>query len=535
MALTADDLKKMALGAFHLGEPSEYEAKAAQMRGPNALSVGDMIKAAALGPQIRTGAGENGAPLPAPPLTPEAPAPQAAQPMGLGMDGTAGLAGYGASESATPMSPELTASLMAQRQHGLGQQAAAESMLQPNEGVDAVRQGALQESQEAGKGLVDAQQRHAEAQDALLGEAAKAAQERAAVAQQQREEMDKRIAEAQKRADVLGDQATQAEAKNFWADKSTGSRILGILAQTLSGAANGLAGTPGAETPLDRVIREDFERQKVNLATKKDAAYRAEGALGQLMKQYTNKEEARNAAEIAAYKMVGIKSDQLTARLGGAEAAPKNAAVQAAVKQNIADRMEKQAQFSQESGRKTAEDATGDLMQGQRDSINLKIAEEARNKGYLNVPGVVEPQRKELFNPAFQKIHQNYSEAFANLKTIDGELSKPGLSVESFKKTGAANALLTGNVRQLLGTGANLSAREEADLNQLILSYTKGKSLDTLTPVDARTVVGAIRDALGNSWEARVRGQFGNVNLDEHDMTFGDIARMQNDKRRKAQ
>jgi hypothetical protein len=41
--------------------------------------------------------------------------------------------------------------------------------------------------------------------------------------------------------------------------------VLGIISQAFSGAANGLAGQPGAPTPLDRIIAEDLQTQLANM------------------------------------------------------------------------------------------------------------------------------------------------------------------------------------------------------------------------------------------------------------------------------
>jgi hypothetical protein len=53
---------------------------------------------------------------------------------------------------------------------------------------------------------------------------------------------------------------------DYFEDKTTLGKVMGIVAQALGGAANGLAGRPGDPTAMDRVIQADLDLQKAKYA-----------------------------------------------------------------------------------------------------------------------------------------------------------------------------------------------------------------------------------------------------------------------------
>ena len=114
--------------------------------------------------------------------------------------------------------------------------------------------------------------------------------------------------------------AANAQVKDFWADKSTSGRIMGVISQALAGAANGLSGQPGAPTPLDRIINMDLEKQKINLNNKNVAAQREEGILGTMQRQFDSNMAAHGAAYIAAVGQTDALAKQVAQKYATPEA-----------------------------------------------------------------------------------------------------------------------------------------------------------------------------------------------------------------------
>jgi hypothetical protein len=75
--------------------------------------------------------------------------------------------------------------------------------------------------------------------------------------------------EAQKQLDAQSMKVSQAaegvqnfQFQDYFADKGVFGKILGVVTAALSGAANSLAGQPGAPTVLDRIIQQDLDLQQ---------------------------------------------------------------------------------------------------------------------------------------------------------------------------------------------------------------------------------------------------------------------------------
>jgi hypothetical protein len=131
-----------------------------------------------------------------------------------------------------------------------------------------------------------------------------------AIANLDQDENDQQVARARAMNDMLGqmidagNQAATAAPHDFWADKSTSSRIFGIISQIAGGMANGLANQPGQPTPLDRVIQRDLDQQRLAFAQKSQSGNQASGIYNDLVKATGSTTEAYGALRIAAYKRV---------------------------------------------------------------------------------------------------------------------------------------------------------------------------------------------------------------------------------------
>jgi hypothetical protein len=124
-------------------------------------------------------------------------------------------------------------------------------------------------------------------------------------------------------------QAANSQIQDFFADKTTGGFVVGIISQALGGFANGLAGNPGAPTPLDRVIQRDFERQIQNQNQKGRTAAGEEGKLRVLMSQGLDQLQASAALRAALNDKIKVITDDVANRMGTPDALAKAAQIKA--------------------------------------------------------------------------------------------------------------------------------------------------------------------------------------------------------------
>ena len=137
---------------------------------------------------------------------------------------------------------------------------------------------------------------------------------------------------------------------NWWEHASTGSMILGLLSQIAAGAANGLAGQPGAPTPMDRVIERDLERQKMGLQQKSDNVQNARGVYNDLRGMIKDTVSTDAAFREIAYASVKARADGLAAATNDAAAKGKYLQISADMDRKIGEgRVKAQAYISEKS------------------------------------------------------------------------------------------------------------------------------------------------------------------------------------------
>lgn len=387
----------------------------------------------------------------------------------------------------------------------------ARALLGPQGEINTVNQSALDDIKAAGNVTEAAERKRGKGQAALAHDRAFKLEIQDRGDQERLKKRATMVREYQSRADILSEQAQNAEVKDFWADKSTGSRILGILAQTLSGAANGLAGNPSAPSPLDRIIDRDLEVQRANLQNKRLGADRAQNALAQVYNGFQQEDASISAYRQAATQWYMAKANELDAQFGTDTSHAKNLMIQAQGKQAIAKFQADQARHGAEAAEAEHRASDDNRVQLARDESNEYQADVARQDQGVEVPGVNGPVRKGVANSQWSKISQGFGGAFANLDHLQRLINKPGFNLADKLGADASAALLKGDARAILGTGANLSAEESKDLSSLIVSYLKQKgvkSIGELGAPDTNELVGAIRLSLARTWQSRVRSTF---------------------------
>lgn len=176
--------------------------------------------------------------------------------------------------------------------------------------------------------------------DAAVGKVLKGSNED--ISQLDQDEMDQQAIRARTMNDMLSqmldaaNQAATAAPHDFWADKSTSSRIFGIISQVAGGMANGLANQPGQPTPLDRVIQRDLDQQRLDFAQKSQSGNQASGIYNDLIKATGSTTTAYGALRIAAYKRVLGQIDEVGRQFPDLKASAELTAMQADVKNKLA-------------------------------------------------------------------------------------------------------------------------------------------------------------------------------------------------------
>lgn len=269
-------------------------------------------------------------------------------------------------------------------------------------------------------------------------------------------------------------EANQAELKNFWSDASTGAKIFGVLAQALSGAANGLAGNPSAVTPLDRLIDQDMHRQEGNLAQKNKTAYREQGMLGTIQKQTGDRVAALNAMKLAAWDRIERQTAELKGSMGGPVAAAQAEALDGLAKQ-------RKAMYSEKMGQILLEKAQQDKATAMKGLISLDTTQIARDKAralaaqnHFTLVGLKDDGsiNKTQYEKASVKS-ENYAAflaANAEMKRIAGE----GVALNRFEQKARYDKAAAGAqaaLRQIDVTGAALSEAELKNIMTRIPSY----------------------------------------------------------------
>lgn len=130
--------------------------------------------------------------------------------------------------------------------------------------------------------------------------------------------------------------ASTTSVYNWWAQAPTGAKILGLISQAAAGAANFLAGQPGAPTPLDRIIEQDLQYQMQKRQEAKDSVAFNKGIFQDMKQALSDTVTAYSASMEIAYTSTMKRMEQL-------KLASNDARVQANLDKAIADLQANQA------------------------------------------------------------------------------------------------------------------------------------------------------------------------------------------------
>lgn len=111
------------------------------------------------------------------------------------------------------------------------------------------------------------------------------------------------------------DEAQAGQIEDYWANKSTGKRILAGIAVGIGTAAQIMGGGQNAAAQhIENAIEADLQKQRMNLQSKYTAVEAQKGILSQTEKIYDDREESMNAARIASIRGVAAELNAMEAR-----------------------------------------------------------------------------------------------------------------------------------------------------------------------------------------------------------------------------
>lgn len=118
--------------------------------------------------------------------------------------------------------------------------------------------------------------------------------------------------------------ARNLPGKDFWADRSTESRVGAAIAVGLGAIGSALSGGQNqAVQIIDNAIQTDLKRQQQRYEGLKDQTSQAKDAYGVMLKSYGDKDSALLAMQEAAYKRTQLKIQQYGAIEGSADGQSK--------------------------------------------------------------------------------------------------------------------------------------------------------------------------------------------------------------------
>lgn len=247
---------------------------------------------------------------------------------------------------------------------------------------------------EAQKPVYEAELQRTEGQDARFAETlAKAEQDKTA---------------AQNRYMTAVDDLKNTSIYNWWGQASTGAKVLGILSQALAGGLQGLNGQNGP-TPLDRVIDQDLQVQRLNLQKKSDVAQQTGTAYRDLSTALKDKVLTENAMRELAYNSALKRLDMMAGTMKDGFNNASYLQTKAALTERMVQFKTKSLEYAGAQAMEAAKAQASSLANydqmavadaGSQRTLAGKMAEHGRAVGIFGVPGSdqLAKSNKEAFN-----------------------------------------------------------------------------------------------------------------------------------------
>lgn len=277
-------------------------------------------------------------------------------------------------------------------------------------------------------------------------------------------------------------QLAQMQPRDFWADKSTGSKItagLSVMLGALGGAMDG-SGTNQAVSTIENAMEQDLKRQMLSRDIAKEDLAGKQNLFQMRMGQYKDKDMAEAAVRSDMLQGVELQVKKMQAGMSGDQAKAK-------LDQVLGDIQMKRDAANQELAAKLAEKQ----MQFQKDIAPRMVP----GYGVALSPESAKDLRKQ--SGSIRSAQQGIDE----LLKISGQNMK-SLDPATIAKANVTRNMLQGALRELIvGPGA-VSEFEQKLLQETIANPTKFFSLDEKNKSTLETLKKAIEKKFKANLEA---------------------------------
>lgn len=343
-------------------------------------------------------------------------------------------------------------------------------------------QKAQVEGYKAAQAQIGAQQAQAQAQASELDQAQAELKKTQALKQ-------KAMQEANEKSRLADEELSKIEPKDFWADKSTGSKIAAGIAMGVGAYASAINGGPNtALNIINSAIQDDLNLQKEKYQRAKERGASIKSYYGNLVAQLGDQEAADNAFVGYAYKNIDNKFKQ--------------------AEQNSRDDLQK-AQIRNINSEISQRYQT---MQAQKESI---LAQQAMQKalqsgGEINPEALPKEEREryvkdsEFSGPArtreeaikFRESLPKYKGVQTALKRLYDISNTAGrtMSTETRAEAEQLRKLLVGDLREdVLGPGTVQESERNLILNDVLGDPTSLMSLDSSDKVKLKNLASKLQ------------------------------------------
>lgn len=275
----------------------------------------------------------------------------------------------------------------------------------------------------------------------------------------------------------------ELEPKDFWADKSTGTKITAAILLGLGALGGAMAKGPNqVQARLDKIVDDDLSKQKLRRQNFKEGMGLKDSIFDMNMKKFGNAELAEQATKQDMYKMLDMKIEQMKAR----QADPLAKASLDKIRGNL------RYQHDQSVAKTASEFAklTAEQLEKQKE-FNLKERE------YF-VPSMGAQATSKEGATELRKMGARIGSAVSSIDQMLAIVTKGGKSMDLDLRAKAQvlKGMMTGDIKdQVIGTGA-ISEGEWKLLDKVIADPTNFFSMDASNKVRLNTLKAKLLEGL---------------------------------------
>jgi hypothetical protein len=310
------------------------------------------------------------------------------------------------------------------------------------------------------------------------------------------------IANAQLKVQQIEAEAGKIEPQDFWANKSTGSRIAAAIAMGVGAYASAMTGGPNtAKQIIDGAIQQDLALQKEKYLRAKERGATARNAYGDLVAKLGSEEAASAAMVNNAYRMINTKLQIQESQAQNAERAMRIQSLRGDIEKS---RMEVQAKQIEQLARLEAMKGAGQ----QEAPVPRGVLSDKDEEKYIRDSEFFgfAPTREEAMD--FRKTLPGYRSTMKDLNRLFEIAKKPGKSLNPVLEDevkAISQRLVGGGLKdEILGPGTIQEKERELVLNDVLGNPTKLLQLDAGVKAKLKSLVDSMEFRKGE--QAKILG-----------------------------